>query len=384
MRTPLNAIVGFTDLMRTTHLQPEQKSFLDRIQVASRHLLELVNEVLDFSKMEAGKITLESAPLQIGHLLDDLQGVFGLRAEQQGLTLTLSAAADLREGYFGDRLRLSQILSNLVGNALKFTSRGAIEVRVMNAGESRDGGEIIADLVFSVRDTGIGITAEQGLKLFRPFTQADASTTRQYGGTGLGLAISKQLVELMGGTMKLESVPGEGSTFLFTVPLKVDEEAARRRYSRPAGHAGDFTLAEQLQGLRVLLVEDNATNQLLAKTMLTKCGVACTVANHGGEALNLLENDQFDAILMDCQMPVMDGYATTRAIRGDQRFQDTPIIAMTANALAGDRERCLEAGMNDYVAKPVRMHDVVSVLIAWTRDRQRPVHFADRKHAVSM
>lgn len=387
IRTPLNAIVGFADLMRTTHLQPEQKSFLDRIQVASRHLLELVNDVLDFSKMEAGRIDLESNAFQISQLVDELRDLFSLRAEQQGVVLTFSVAGDLRGGYLGDKLRLTQILQNLIGNALKFTAKGEVEVSIAGVGESRDGGRVIGDIVFAVRDTGIGISRAQQERLFRPFTQADASTTRQYGGTGLGLAISKQLVELMGGSMQLESEVGQGSTFRFTIPLAVDEFAAQRKFSSHRAAGGDATLAEQLEGLRVLLVEDNATNQLLAKTMLSKSGVHCTVANHGGEALNLLETDAFDAILMDCQMPVMDGYAATRAIRGDQRWMDIPIIAMTANALAGDRERCLEAGMNDYVAKPVRMHDVVSVLIAWTRDRNRRGGAGqprDRKHAASM
>jgi CheY-like chemotaxis protein len=372
IRTPLNAIVGFTDLMRTTHLQPEQKTFLDRIQVASRHLLDLVNDVLDFSKMEAGKVELAAEPLRIQDLLDEIRDVFGHRAEQQGLVLTLSVAPDVRAGYLGDRLRLAQVLTNLVGNALKFTGKGSVDVSVVSTGEIRDGNQLVGDLVFSVRDTGVGITPAQQKSLFRPFTQADASTTRQYGGTGLGLAICKQLIELMGGTLQLESEAGTGSIFRFAVPLVVDELAAGRSYAhRDRNVVQDSTLAEQLRGLRVLLVEDNATNQLLARTMLTKCGVDCVVASHGGEALTLLELETVDAILMDCQMPVMDGYATTRAIRGDGRWQETPIIAMTANALAGDRERCIEAGMNDYVAKPIRMHDVVSVLIAWTRDRRR-------------
>jgi len=387
IRTPLNAIVGFTDLMRTTNLQPEQKSFLDRIQVASRHLLDLVNDVLDFSKMEAGKIELQPEPLRLQDLLDEVRDVFGHRAEQQGIALNLTIAPEVREGYLGDRLRLAQILANLVGNALKFTSKGSVDVHVASTGEMRDGEQMIGDLVVSVRDTGVGITIDQQKKLFRPFTQADASTTRQYGGTGLGLAICKQLVELMGGSLQLESEPGVGSTFRFMVPLEVDELAAQRSYARNERNvAQDSTLAAQLKGLRVLLVEDNATNQLLAKTMLNKCGVHCVVANHGGEALNMLELETFDAILMDCQMPVMDGYVATRAIRGDDRWMDIPIIAMTANALSGDRERCIEAGMNDYVAKPVRMHDIVAVLIAWTREsRRREVgHFRDRKHTASM
>ncbi len=203
IRTPLNAIVGFTDLMRTTHLQPEQKSFLDRIQVASRHLLELVNDVLDFSKMEAGKIALGAEPIRIGDLLEEIRELYGLRAQQQGLTLAAHADSDLKDGFYGDRLRLQQILGNLVGNAPKFTSKGEIEVYVRNAGQIRTSDGVVADLVFKVRDTGIGITEAQSVKLFRPFTQADASTTRQYGGTGLGLAICKQLVELMGGSMQL-------------------------------------------------------------------------------------------------------------------------------------------------------------------------------------
>ncbi len=387
IRTPLNAIVGFTDLLHTTTLLPEQRTFLDRIQTASRHLIGIINDILDLTKIEAGGLVLENQPLDVRTLLTDVRSTYAERAKQQGLAFDVVIDDSVRPGYLGDGLRIAQVLHNLVGNALKFTAKGSISVQVASMAELRDGDRLLGDLLFQVRDTGIGISADQSVHLFQRFSQADASTTRRYGGTGLGLAICRQLVELMGGTLKVDSQVDAGSTFIFTIPVQVDEGVTTVPTLPVASTtATDGTLAEQLEGLRVLLVEDNATNQLLTKTMLARCGVTCIVANHGGEALDLLEHDIFDAILMDCQMPVLDGYATTLAIRQHAGWRDVPIIAMTANALSGDRERCLEVGMNDYVAKPVRMHDVVSVLLAWTRNRPRvgEPQWRDRKQTVSM
>ena len=386
IRTPLNAIVGFTDLLQTTTLLPEQRTFLERIQTASRHLLGLINDILDLTKIEAGGLVLEIRPLDIRNVLTDVRSTYADRAKKHGLAFDVVIDDSVRPGHLGDGLRIAQVLHNLVGNALKFTTKGSIRIQVESMAELRDGDRLLSDLHFKVRDTGIGISAEQSVNLFQRFSQADASTTRRFGGTGLGLAICRQLVELMGGTLKLDSEVDAGSTFSFTIPVQVDENVTSVPVPVVAPSPQDSTLAEKLQGLRVLLVEDNATNQLLTKTMLARCGVTCVVANHGGEALELLEHDIFDAILMDCQMPVLDGYATTQAIRQHVGWHDVPIIAMTANALSGDRERCLEVGMNDYVAKPVRMHDVVSVLLAWTRDRPRvgEPQWRDRKQTVSM
>jgi two-component system, sensor histidine kinase LadS len=386
IRTPLNAIVGFTDLLQTTTLLPEQRTFLERIQTASRHLIGIINDILDLTKIQAGGLVLESRPLDIRTVLADVRSTYTERAKKQGLAFDVVIDDSVRPGYLGDGLRIAQVLHNLVGNALKFTPKGSIRIQVECMAEQRDGDRLLGDLLFKVRDTGIGISAEQSVNLFQRFSQADASTTRRYGGTGLGLAICRQLVELMGGTLKLDSEVDAGSTFSFTIPVQVDEHVTVAPVPVAAASSNDSTLAEQLQGLRVLLVEDNATNQLLTKTMLARCGITCIVANHGGEALELLEHDIFDAILMDCQMPVLDGYATTQKIRQHVGLHDVPIIAMTANALSGDRERCLEVGMNDYVAKPVRMHDVVSVLLAWTRNRPRvgEPQWRDKKQTVSM
>ena len=386
IRTPLNAIVGFTDLLNTTTLLPEQRTFIDRIQTASRHLLGIINDILDLTKIEAGGLVLENQPLDVRTLLSDIRSTYAERATKQGLAFDVVIDDSVRPGYLGDGLRIAQVLHNLVGNALKFTAKGSISVQVASMAELRDSDRLLGDLLFRVRDTGIGISADQSVHLFQRFSQADASTTRRYGGTGLGLAISRQLVGMMGGTLKLDSQVDAGSTFIFTIPVQVDESVTSVPKPVAAASPADSTLAEQLEGLRVLLVEDNATNQLLTKTMLARCGVTCIVANHGGEALALLEHDIFDAILMDCQMPVLDGYATTLAIRHHAGWRDVPIIAMTANALAGDRERCLEVGMNDYVSKPVRMHDVVSVLLSWTRNRPRvgEPQWRDRKQTVSV
>ncbi|MCP5179063.1 MAG: response regulator [Pseudomonadales bacterium] len=367
IRTPLNAIVGFADLMRGTSLQPEQRGYVERIQVASNHLLGIINDILGFSKIEAGQVTLETVPVDVRRLLDDIAALYSDKAHQAGVTLEVCCDANLRPGYLGDPLRLNQVLHNLVSNALKFTSSGSITLSVDNMGELRDGDRLLGDLVFRVADTGIGIAPEEAKSLFKPFSQADASTTRRFGGTGLGLAICKQIVDLMGGTIRLDSEAGRGSTFSFTVPVVVDETVPTAGVESPLTLASASPAAEgvQAEGLRVLVVEDNATNQVLLRTMLGKSGVACRIANHGEEALSLLEQESFDAVFMDCQMPVMDGYATTRAMRRDSRWRRIPIIAMTANALADDREQCLDAGMNDYVSKPIRLADVVKALRTW-------------------
>ncbi|MEM7100186.1 MAG: ATP-binding protein [Pseudomonadota bacterium] len=350
IRTPLNAIVGFSDLLREMTLGKDQKDFVERIDRASKNLLGIINDVLDYSKMDAGKFHLDEQAISIKDLISNMRDLFSTKAEQQQLELKFTIGPDVPEFVKGDEIRLTQILTNLIGNAIKFTEHGQVTVEISNAP--------LNTLQFQVSDTGIGLTKEQQTRLFQPFTQADASTTRKYGGTGLGLAISKQLTELMGGDLKVYSKFGDGATFICRIPL-TETEVARPKVEEDS--------QEKLHGLRVLVVEDNQTNQILARSMLKKCGADCAIANDGQEALDVLgmSPELFDIVLMDCQMPVMDGFAATQAIRQELKLTQLPIIAMTANALSGDREACLASGMNDYLSKPVRVNDIASMINRW-------------------
>ena len=360
LRTPMNAIIGFTDLLLRGNHDARQQEQLRHIDAASRSLLALINQVLDLSKIEAGKLELESRAFAPGVMLDKLEALFQSQAAARNLRLHVSRSADLPAAVTGDAMRLEQVLTNLLGNALKFTQAGSIELTVERRGE-RDGRIV---LEFGVRDTGIGISAEQLERLFTPFTQADQSTTRRYGGTGLGLAISKQLIELMGGELSVESRPGEGSTFRFSVPLATADGV-------PAGEAPSRSAISQLEaaravrGLRVLLAEDNAMNRRLVGEILGDAGVVLDYAEDGRKALAAVQVTTYDLVLMDMQMPEMDGLEATRAIRALPRFASLPIIAMTANAFEEDRAACVAAGMNDFLAKPIDAEQVLAILAKW-------------------
>ena len=503
IRTPMNAIIGMTHLALQTSLDERQRNYIEKVGRSADALLGILNDILDFSKIEAGKLAIERIDFSLEDVLGNLSAVIGLKAEEKGLELIFDLPADLPVALVGDPLRLGQILTNLSNNAVKFTERGEIVI----------GAEVLAQdaatcrLQFFVRDTGIGLSAEQQAKLFQSFSQADASTTRRFGGTGLGLAISKRLTELMGGAIWVESTPGVGSTFHFTVQLGqqqgeharppiglselgalrvlvVDDNASARETlaamlgslglrvdAAASGEAALTRLREalddpyqlvlldwcmpgldgvataraiaqssdirppptllmvtaygreeamaaaegddirgflnkpatpsdlldailralgrsaaaqlrprhdrgaaaedlaRLRGAKVLLVEDNEINQELALELLSSNGLLVAVANHGEEALALLEQEPFDGVLMDCQMPVMDGYEATRRLRQDPRFRDLPILAMTANAMAGDRERVLAAGMNDHIAKPIDVAELFTTLARWVRPK---------------
>ncbi|MBI2381792.1 MAG: PAS domain S-box protein [Gammaproteobacteria bacterium] len=502
IRTPMNAILGMSHLALQTELQPRQRNYLEKIDAAGNALLNIINDILDFSKIEAGKLSIEQTDFRLEQILESLSDLFELRAEEKGLELLFDVAADVPMHLTGDPLRLGQVLINLVGNAVKFTETGEIVIAVECLEHGADAkGEDELLLGFSVRDTGIGMSAEQSARLFQAFSQADGSTTRKYGGTGLGLAISKRLVELMGGTIGAESRPGEGSCFRFSARfglssdqregqrevlrdlsglrvLVVDDNATAReilstsldafgfavqvldsgdeawaqldaageplaydllildwrmpgldgislaqRLRQRFGEAlppiilmsayaqgADARLAEQgirhflakpvtpsslldtvlevfgrcyvrtgkaapderarwdlgvLQGRRVLLVEDNEINQEVALEFLGRGGLSVVVAGDGAEALQALAHEQFDLVLMDVQMPVMDGYEATRRIRAEPRYASLPIIAMTANAMSGDREKCLDAGMNDHLAKPIDEDRLFATLARW-------------------
>jgi len=373
IRTPMNAILGMSQLALDSGLDAQQHNYVRKVHRSAELLLGILNDILDFSKIEAGKLDIEAVPFDVGDVLEDLAGVLGMQAAEKGLALRFVRPPGLPKALIGDPSRLRQVLLNLGNNAVKFTERGEIAVGVEVV--ERDASAV--RLCFEVRDTGIGIDEAQRLRLFQPFSQADASTSRRFGGTGLGLAISRQLVNLMGGELAVDSAPGRGSRFHFVLRLPLPADAADRPPVRPEDTLRD--LRARLSGARVLLVEDNPINREVALDVLQRAGVVVEVAGDGREALDLLARQRFDAVLMDCQMPVMDGYAATRALRQQPALQALPVIAMTANVMVGDRERVFEAGMNDHVAKPIRFDDLLGTLARWIgRPAQAPASPAAR------
>jgi len=364
IRTPMNAVLGLSYLALRTDLDPLQRGHLEKIQEGAKGLLGLLNDVLDFSKIEAGHQALESVPFRLKPVVDGVIAVVSVRAEEKRLSLRVKAAPDVPTAVVGDPLRLRQVLINLVTNAVKFTDRGevTIELQVVERGPRT------ARLRLSVRDTGIGIGPEQRARIFEPFTQADDSTTRRYGGSGLGLAISRQLVTLMGGELDVESTPGAGSTFYFTIPLGLPDRAVVGVPIVDLGpeNAG-ASPAGALAGARVLVVEDNEVNQVVAQGVLQQWGVQVELAADGRQAVARVEEAawSYDAILMDLQMPSMDGYEATRRIRA--AGARLPILAMTADAFAAERQRCLDVGMNDHIAKPIEPDRLLQALTFWIR-----------------
>jgi len=505
IRTPMNAILGMSYLALQSGLDARQRNYVDKVHRAAESLLGIVNDILDFSKIEAGRLEIEAIPFQLGDVLDQLASLVGMRADEKALELLFALPAELPMALVGDPSRLGQILLNLGNNAVKFTEQGDVTVAISET--AREAGRVT--LHFEVRDTGIGLTPQARERLFQPFTQADASTSRRYGGTGLGLAICRHLVETMGGHIGVDSEDGRGSCFHFSLPfglqpqaeaaplrrfddlrtthmLIVDDHPAARELlcalamslgldvetapdgpsalaavaradaadrpfrlllldwrmpgmdgieclaqlvrrggrhapptvlmitafnrdeaerqlqerrlqvaallpkpvtpsalldacaralgrldvgSRRVEHRQELLHARQagLAGAHILLVEDNSINQELARDLLNRAGIIVSVAGDGREALDMLEAEAFDAVLMDCQMPVMDGYAATRALRQRAQWKDLPVIAMTANAMAGDRDKVLEAGMNDHIAKPIRVDNLFATLARWVR-----------------
>ncbi|WP_284616807.1 ATP-binding protein [Aquabacterium humicola] len=352
IRTPMNAILGLADLTLRTELSPRQRGYLDKLKIAADTLLELIDRVLDFSRLEAGKLELVPAPFVLYELLGRIGAMVGEAAQRQGLALQFVVAPEVPQRLVGDGPRLGQVLLNLCSNAIKFTEAGAVVVRVdcVRAEPSS------AQLRFSVTDSGIGLSADEIARLFQPFVQADASTARRYGGTGLGLVISRQLVEAMGGTIEVASTPGRGSTFCFSLRLEREhvEPSSTPEASGASGDAGAGAAAvAALRGRRVLLVEDNDVSRLVAAELLVEvAGMQVTMAATGEEALQALDAGGIDVVLMDVQLATMDGCETARRIRAQARHARLPIIAVTAHTLALDRERCLAAGMDDCLGKP--------------------------------
>ncbi len=355
IRTPMNAIIGMSELALETELRPEQRNYIEKVHYSAQSLLGIINDILDFSKIEAGKLEVEQIVFCLQKVFDNLADIIGLRAEEKGLYLDIDLAADVPVRLKGDPLRLGQILINLGNNAVKFTSEGGVSVSVERLHDEEDKNNIV--LQFCVADTGIGMTPEQQSKLFQSFSQADSSTTRRFGGTGLGLSISKKLVGLMGGKIWLESEAGKGSRFYFVLPFAV----VRQQEKDVQGERGEIE-SFCLGGKKVLLVEDNQLNQELAKILLCRKDIKVTVANNGAEALEKLEHDQFDCVLMDIQMPIMDGYTACAAIRKMPQYKQLPIIALTANVMATDREKSRAAGMSEHIGKPFNAKEMYRIM----------------------
>lgn len=363
LRTPLNGFLGFLELLRETPLDTLQRDYADTIHASAQQLLALINDLLDFSKIEAGRLSLEHTAFALRELVRTATAGSATGARAKGLRFDIAVQDRVPEWLIGDPLRLAQILANLVSNAVKFTANGEIRIQV-------DVGSIAgsrATLVFSVSDTGVGMTAAQQAQLFRPFSQADSSITRRYGGSGLGLAISKRLVELMDGAIGVQSRAGSGARFWFRVPLDIAPAPVAERRPESAAVA-----AAEPGHIRALVVDDNAINLKLAAAMLTKLGVETVAVESGVRAVEEFGGDRFDIVLTDIYMPDMDGIETARRIRAlDHAGHQTPIIALTANAMAGDRERFLAEGMSDYLPKPLTQRALLDVLARWVPQPDR-------------
>jgi signal transduction histidine kinase/ActR/RegA family two-component response regulator len=353
LRTPMNGVLGCTQLLQDTSLTDPQRQLLETMHRSAESLLVLVNDILDFSKIEAGKMSLEVADVEIRPLIDDVMTLTSEMAKKKGLTVQVQMASDIPAVLRGDPVRLRQVLFNLVGNAVKFTEQGGIHVSVKTVPCNQKNSDAIV-LYWMVKDTGIGITPDQQARLFGAYAQAEASTARRFGGTGLGLMICCQLVELMGGAMMVESKPGEGSSFSYTTSLL---PAIQRETSAHVDKASIASIADRTTPFRILVVDDNEINQVVACKFLQKLGCQVEVARNGREAVDSIARATYDAVLMDCEMPEMNGYEATQEIRRQEHTttRHLPIIALTGHASSEDEQKCRQAGMDDVVTKPMTL-----------------------------
>lgn len=356
IRTPMNAIIGFTELILKTELKPEQKQYINAVKTSGENLLVIINDILDFSKIQSGKFTFEMIDFKLSQLISTLIEMMLPKAKEKGINLVTSIQPGIPDCLVGDPTRLNQIFINLLGNAIKFTHEGEVKIAARTINESDDSVEV----QFSVIDTGIGISANKLSVIFDGFTQASSETNRKYGGTGLGLSIAKQLVELQGGAIRVESTEGKGSVFEFNITFKkstntdiIKEQPLELEYN-------------EVSGIRILLVEDNPLNQVLAKKVLNDWSWIVDTADNGAIAVEKLKENDYDIILMDIQMPEMDGYEAARTIRRifGQPKSTIPIVAMTAHAFPGELEKCIAAGMNDYISKPFNKKTLYSKILA--------------------
>ena len=361
LRTPMNAIMGMTDLALRKATDPKLRDQLGKVTQASQHLLHVINDILDISKIEAERLTLEQVSFKLGEVLENLMSLISHKASDKGLKLHIDLPAGLPAmSLTGDPLRLGQILLNLAGNAVKFTEQGVITVRARLAEESAS--DVL--LRIDVEDSGIGISADDQKRLFTAFEQADGSMTRKYGGTGLGLAISKRLVQLMGGEIGVVSTPEQGSTFWFTVRLGKASDAVPPAPTFAQDRA-EARLKAQFAGTRVLLAEDEPINQEVSRGLLEDIGLSVDLAEDGVQAVDMSKQNRYALILMDMQMPNLNGVDATKVIRAGSLNQATPILAMTANAFDEDRQVCIDAGMNDHIGKPVDPQRLFETLLKW-------------------
>ena len=366
LRTPMNGVMGMIDMARRRMTDPTGLNQLDKAKTAASNLLGVLNDILDISKIEARRMVLEEAPMQLADGVENIVGTLGHKAADKGINLVVDLPADLASAPInGDPLRLGQILFNLVGNAIKFTEQGSVTLRARSVGETPE----TVQVRFEVADTGIGIETEAQTRLFQSFEQADNSMTRKYGGTGLGLAISKRLVQLMGGEIGVESTPGQGSTFWFVVPLKKREAHTVTPAPTCSARTAEQRLQDEYAGTRILLAEDEPITQEISRGLLEDVRLQVDIAENGQQALALARQNRYALILMDMQMPVMNGVKATQVIRADSLNQTTPILAMTANAFDEDRAVCLAAGMNDHIAKPVDPERLFEALLVWLEKR---------------
>jgi hemerythrin-like metal-binding protein len=366
IRTPMNAIIGMAYLLKREAADARQAGRLDKLEQSARYLMDIINNILDLSKIEAGKFTLEERDVMVESLVANVASILADRARDKGVRLVTETGPMHGLQLIGDPTRIQQALLNYAGNALKFTDTGTVTLRAERLEDAADS----VVVRFSVRDTGIGIAAADIERLFSAFEQADASTTRTHGGTGLGLTITKKIAELMGGTVGVDSTPGQGSNFWFTARLRKGKPA-QATAEHPAEDARQ-ALRRDFGGTRLLLVEDDPFNQEIAQLLIADAGLAADIAGDGEKALDLLARHPYPLILMDVQMPNMNGLDATRAVRTTGNGATVPIIAMTANVFVEDRQNCLAAGMNDFISKPIAPAELHAKLLRWLRDADRP------------
>ncbi|WP_083296203.1 response regulator [Duganella sp. HH101] len=375
IRTPLNCVIGMAYLALKTELDPRQRDYLEKIRFAGEHVLGIIDDILDISKIEAGKMDIQHIDFSLDQVVQTLTTVVAPKAATRNLELVFDLDPSLPPVLVGDPLRLGQVLINYANNAIKFSEQGRIEIRVRKVlGDAND-----CLVRFEVSDQGIGLSQAEVAKLFVSFQQADTSTTREYGGTGLGLAICKELAQLMGGDVGVDSQPGVGSTFWFTAQLGVSYKTMSTLINQIGDAAGELlasahtsVMMAALSAARILLVEDNLFNQQIAQEMLEEVGATVCLANNGVDALELLRRSDFDCVLMDVQMPLMDGLEATRRIRADPQLSHIPVLAMTATATTEARMRCIDAGMNDFISKPVHPALMYQTVANWLPPRALP------------
>jgi len=377
IRTPINGIIGLVDLLRATPLSDEQKNYVSVLKSSTHTMLALLNNVLDLSKIEAGQFRLEKFDFELPSLVRSIVSVFRYQAEEKQLKLELTIDENVPHGFNGDSLRLRQLLTNLIGNAVKFTAKGSVHVRVRVARQEGD----IYVLLFEIQDTGPGVPGTVQDKLFHPFIQGDFTTTRQHGGSGLGLAICKQIVGMMNGHIGVRSISGQGSTFWFEIPLTHAPTLALSQESDDT-QSESFFVHDFKNDFRILIAEDNPINGQTFVGMLKKMNLSSTLVDNGAKAVEAFSHEKFDLILMDCNMPIMDGYEAARRIRQLAPPKNTvPMIAITANVMIGDREKCIEAGMDEVISKPVPFHDLQMQILKYLvhNDLERQVNQALEK-----